>query len=36
MTDQRFDVLIAEEASMATLPPLFYAACLCRTRDRRR
>ena len=32
MTDQRFDVLIAEEASMATLPPLFYAACLCRAR----
>lgn len=29
MTDQRFDVLIAEEAGMATLPPLFYAACLC-------
>ena len=32
MTDQRFDVLIAEEAGMATLPPLFYAACLCRER----
>ncbi len=32
MADQRFDVLIAEEASMATLPPLFYAACLCRAR----
>ncbi len=32
MTDQRFDVLIAEEAGMATLPPLFYAACLCRQR----
>jgi hypothetical protein len=29
MSDQRFDVLIAEEAGMATLPPLFYAACLC-------
>lgn len=29
MPDQRFDVLIAEEAGMATLPPLFYAACLC-------
>ena len=29
MRDQRFDVLIAEEAGMATLPPLFYAACLC-------
>lgn len=29
---QRFDVLIAEEAGMATLPPLFYAACLCRRR----
>ena len=32
MADQRFDVLIAEEAGMATLPPLFYAACLCRER----
>ena len=32
MTDQRFDVLIAEEAGMATLPSLFYAACLCRQR----
>lgn len=32
MADQRFDVLIAEEAGMATLPPLFYAACLCRQR----
>ena len=32
MSEQRFDVLIAEEAGMATLPPLFYAACLCRER----
>lgn len=32
MADQRFDVLIAEEAGMATLPPLFYAACLCERR----
>jgi len=32
MADQRFDALIAEEAGMATLPPLFYAACLCRER----
>ncbi|MBA2539787.1 MAG: DNA2/NAM7 family helicase, partial [Deltaproteobacteria bacterium] len=32
MAEQRFDVLIAEEAGMATLPPLFYAACLCRHR----
>ncbi len=30
MKAQRFDVLIAEEAGMATLPALFYAACLCR------
>jgi hypothetical protein len=30
MKSQRFDVLIAEEAGMATLPSLFYAACLCR------
>lgn len=30
MKHQRFDVLIAEEAGMAALPPLFYAACLCR------
>ncbi len=30
MAAQRFDVLIAEEAGMATLPPLFYAACLCK------
>ena len=30
MTSQRFDVLIAEEAGMAALPALFYAACLCR------
>ncbi|MCX5748399.1 MAG: DEAD/DEAH box helicase [Proteobacteria bacterium] len=29
MAAQRFDVLIAEEAGMATLPALFYAACLC-------
>ncbi|MCE9574135.1 MAG: DNA2/NAM7 family helicase [Deltaproteobacteria bacterium] len=32
MIDQRFDVLIAEEAGMATLPALFYATCLCRER----
>ncbi|MGN6106067.1 MAG: DEAD/DEAH box helicase [Kofleriaceae bacterium] len=32
MAGQRFDVLIAEEAGMATLPALFYAACLCRRR----
>ncbi len=32
MADQRFDVLIAEEAGMATLPQLFYAACLCHAR----
>jgi hypothetical protein len=32
LTGQRFDVLIAEEAGMATLPSLFYAASLC---DRR-
>ncbi len=30
MKAQRFDALIAEEAGMATLPALFYAACLCR------
>ena len=30
MKSQRFDVLVAEEAGMAALPPLFYAACLCR------
>jgi superfamily I DNA and/or RNA helicase len=30
MKSQRFDVLVAEEAGMATLPALFYAACLCR------
>ncbi|HEX4420131.1 MAG TPA: AAA domain-containing protein, partial [Kofleriaceae bacterium] len=30
MAGQRFDVLIAEEAGMATLPGLFYAAGLCR------
>ncbi len=30
MKTQRFDVLIAEEAGMATLPSLFHAACLCR------
>ena len=29
MKTQRFDVLIAEEAGMAALPALFYAACLC-------
>lgn len=29
---ERFDVLIAEEAGMATLPPLFHAAALCRER----
>jgi hypothetical protein len=28
MTGQRFDVVIVEEASMAVLPALFYAACL--------
>ena len=32
LAKERFDVLIAEEAGMATLPPLFYAATLC---DRR-
>jgi hypothetical protein len=32
LASQRFDTLIAEEASMATLPPLFHAASLC---DRR-
>jgi len=32
MKSQRFDVLIAEEAGMATLPSLFYAACLSRTK----
>ena len=32
LAGQRFDALIAEEAGMATLPPLFYAASLC---DRR-
>jgi AAA domain len=32
MKSQRFDVLIAEEAGMATLPLLFYAACLCRAK----
>jgi Cdc6-like AAA superfamily ATPase len=30
MRSQRFDVLVAEEAGMAALPALFYAACLCR------
>ena len=29
MGAQRFDALIAEEAGMATLPPLFHAAALC-------
>jgi hypothetical protein len=28
MNEQRFDVVIVEEASMAVLPALFYAACL--------
>ena len=28
MAEQRFDVVIVEEASMAVLPALFYAACL--------
>jgi superfamily I DNA and/or RNA helicase len=28
MENQRFDVVIVEEASMAVLPALFYAACL--------
>jgi superfamily I DNA and/or RNA helicase len=28
MQEQRFDVVIVEEASMAILPALFYAACL--------
>ncbi len=28
MGEQRFDVVIVEEASMAVLPALFYAACL--------
>jgi hypothetical protein len=32
LAHQRFDTLVAEEASMATLPPLFYAASRC---DRR-
>ncbi|HEU0036931.1 MAG TPA: AAA domain-containing protein [Kofleriaceae bacterium] len=32
MTDERFDVLIAEEAGMAPLPTLFYAASLCKER----
>ena len=32
MANQRFDVLVAEEAGMATLPPLFYAAALCHER----
>ena len=32
MAGQRFDVLIAEEAGMATLPPLFHAASLCSQR----
>lgn len=30
MVKQRFDVVIVEEASMAVLPTLFYAACLAR------
>jgi superfamily I DNA and/or RNA helicase len=32
MKPQRFDVFIAEEAGMAALPSLFYAACLCRAK----
>ena len=32
LADQRFDALIAEEAGMATLPSLFYAASRCRRR----
>jgi hypothetical protein len=32
MKAQRFDVLIAEEAGMATLPALFLAACRCTDR----
>ncbi len=28
MENQRFDVVVVEEASMAVLPALFYAACL--------
>jgi AAA domain len=32
LAGQRFDALIAEEAGMATLPSLFYAACLCHRR----
>lgn len=28
MQDQRFDAVVVEEASMAVLPALFYAACL--------
>ena len=32
MKPLRFDVLIVDEAGMATLPSLFYAACLCRER----
>jgi hypothetical protein len=32
MKPQRFDVLIAEEAGMATLPALFVAACRCTDR----
>ena len=32
LTGQRFDALIAEEAGMATLPPLFYAASRCERR----
>jgi hypothetical protein len=32
LADQSFDVLIAEEAGMATLPPLFHAATRCRRR----
>jgi len=32
LREQRFDVLIAEEAGMATLPALYYAAGLCERR----
>jgi hypothetical protein len=33
MAEQRFDVTIVEEASMAVLPALFYAACLGRRKS---
>jgi AAA domain len=32
LAQERFDVLVAEEAGMATLPTLFYAATRCRRR----